>query len=79
MSDLRNILKEEYIKKERRITPDSLVAMIEEIMEVTEREGGERAQQLDRPQIRVRRRLRARRVAGRHDRLEVVAEPGHRQ
>ena len=32
MSDLRSILKEEYIKKERTITPDSLMALIEEIM-----------------------------------------------
>jgi hypothetical protein len=32
MSDLRNILKEEYTKKERTITPDSLLAMIEEIV-----------------------------------------------
>ena len=32
MSDLRNILREEYNKKERTITPDNLVALIEEIM-----------------------------------------------
>jgi hypothetical protein len=34
MSDLSKILKEEYIKKERIITSDSLMAMIEEIMNV---------------------------------------------
>jgi len=32
MSDLRNILKEEYIKKERAVTPSTLVGMIEEVI-----------------------------------------------
>ena len=32
MSKLRNILKEEYTKKESTVAPDSLMAMIEEIM-----------------------------------------------
>jgi len=34
MSDLRNILREEYNKKERTITPQRLVKMIEEVMEI---------------------------------------------
>ena len=34
MSKLRNILKEEYTKKENTVTPGSLMAMIEEIMAV---------------------------------------------
>jgi len=33
MSDLRNILKEEYTKKERAVTPQTLIQMIEEVME----------------------------------------------
>ena len=32
MSDLKNILKQEYNKKENTISPESLVAMIEEVM-----------------------------------------------
>ena len=34
MSDLRNILKEEYTKRERTVTPHSLMGMIEEIMSI---------------------------------------------
>ena len=34
MSDLRNILEEEYRKKERTIAPQSLMKMVEEIMSV---------------------------------------------
>lgn len=34
MSELRSILKEEYTKKERAVTPTTLMEMIEEIMEV---------------------------------------------
>ena len=34
MSDLKNILKEEYTKKERVITPHVLMEMIEEVMEI---------------------------------------------
>ena len=34
MSKLRNILKEEYTKKESTVAPDSLMAMIEEIMAI---------------------------------------------
>ena len=34
MSDLRNILKEEYTKKERTVTPETLMEMIGKIMEV---------------------------------------------
>ena len=34
MSDLRNILEEEYTKQENTITPDSLMATIEEVMKL---------------------------------------------
>lgn len=34
MSDLKNILREEYTKKARTVTPASLIAMIEDIMEI---------------------------------------------
>ena len=34
MSDLKNILREEYTKKARTVTPDILMAMIVEIMEM---------------------------------------------
>jgi hypothetical protein len=34
MADLHHILKEEYTKKERTITPDSLLAMIEEVIQI---------------------------------------------
>ena len=32
MSDLGNILKEEYIKKERTIAPQTLMEMVEEVI-----------------------------------------------
>jgi len=35
MSELRNILREEYIKKEKVITPQALIQMIEEVMEIS--------------------------------------------
>ena len=51
MSDLRSILKEEYIKKERTITPDNLMAMIERVMSLS-LESQEQLQQLNEEEIR---------------------------
>ena len=51
MSDLRSILKEEYIKKERTITPDNLMAMIERVMSLS-LESQEQPQQLNEEEIR---------------------------